>query len=99
MIKALVALFPLIAAAQGAGRLTFEVASAKRVAPDAPGAPLEVTAGGALMGKTTLGFLIQAAYAIKPYQLVNAPGWLHSEEYAIAAKPPAGYKPKQPGRG
>lgn len=78
--------------------LSFEVTSVRRVTGRIAGPPLEVTNGGGLNAHITLDMLLQIAYKVKPFQIVNAPGWVSNEEYAIVAKPPADYIPKQPGR-
>jgi uncharacterized protein (TIGR03435 family) len=85
------------AAAQTAA-LTFEVASVKRSTSNSQSIPFEVTTNGGFNANISLEFLIQAAYNIKPFQLIDAPGWTRSETYTIAAKPPAGTVSKHPNR-
>jgi uncharacterized protein (TIGR03435 family) len=75
----------------------FEVISVKRTAPDSKMLPFEVTNGGGLNANSTLDILLQIAYKVKPFQIVNAPAWTQSEAYTIPAKPPEGYVPKHPG--
>src|SRR5438309_12115595 len=79
-------------------QLTFEVASVKRSDPASQAPPLQVTNGGGFNANITLDTLLQIAYKVKPFQVVDAPAWTHTEHYTIAARPPDGYKPKQPGR-
>ncbi len=76
---------------------SFEVVSVKRTAPDSRVPPIQVTNGGGFNANMTLDFLIQIAYKVKPFQIVNAPAWTRSEAYTINAKPPEGYVPKRPG--
>jgi len=76
---------------------SFEVISVKRTPPDSKMPPIEVTNGGGFNANSTLDFLIQIAYKVKPFQIVNGPAWTHSEAYTIHAKPPEGYAPKHPG--
>jgi len=76
---------------------SFEVISVKRTPPDSRMQPIEVTNGGGFNANMTLDFLIQIAYKVKPFQVLNAPAWTHSEYYTIHAKPPQGYVPKHPG--
>jgi bla regulator protein BlaR1 len=78
--------------------LKFEVASVKPATPHTSGTSFEITPAGGLSARISLGFLIAVAYQIKPFQLLGAPAWLDKEEYAIAAKPPAGPLPKRPGQ-
>jgi uncharacterized protein (TIGR03435 family) len=76
---------------------SFDVISVKRTAPDSETPPIEVTNGGGFRANMTVDFLLQIAYKVKPFQIVNAPAWTHSEAYTINAKPPEGYAPKRPG--
>jgi uncharacterized protein (TIGR03435 family) len=76
---------------------SFDVISVRRTAPDSKMPPIQVTNGGGFNANMTLDFLIQIAYKVKPFQIVNAPAWTHSDAYTINAKPPEGYVPKHPG--
>jgi uncharacterized protein (TIGR03435 family) len=76
---------------------SFDVISVKRTPPDSKMLPIQVTNGGGFNANMTLDFLIQIAYKVKPFQIVNAPAWTHSDAYTINAKPPEGYAPKHPG--
>lgn len=84
---------------QTPGSLTFEVASVKRTPPPEPGArvfygPARGGPGTADPGQITwtnasLIGILQTAYDVQIFQ-VNAPEWMNTERYDIAAKVPAG---------
>src|SRR5579863_8719227 len=76
-----------------AAPLTFEVASVKRSTATTD---IQVTPNGGLHAVVSVYFLMQAAYNIKPFQLLGAPPWLDKEMYQIDAKPPAGTAVKNP---
>jgi uncharacterized protein (TIGR03435 family) len=76
-------------------RPQFEVASVKRNnsssrASNCCGGP------GRLVGtNVTLGMLINVAYKVQDFQVVEAPGWVNSDRYDIEAKPPEDSPAKQ----
>jgi uncharacterized protein (TIGR03435 family) len=69
----------------------FEVASVKRSAPDAQGSLISGPAPSAFTTRNAaLRNIIQYAYGIADYQLVDAPSWTRSERFDIVAKYPEG---------
>lgn len=70
--------------------LAFEVVSIKRSDPRSQQPPIELLAGGGFRANTSLGFLFQIAYRVKPFQIVCAPAWVDSASYTIDARTPEG---------
>ena len=69
----------------------FEVASVKRSAPDAFGMMISGPApSGSPLSNAPLDRIIQYAYAIADYQLVDAPAWTRSERFDIVTRYPEG---------
>ena len=67
----------------------FEVASVKRSAPDAQGMMVSGPAPSAFRTQNApLSQIIQYAYGIADYQLVEAPPWARSERFDITGKYP-----------
>lgn len=78
--------------AQSQEKLVFEVASIKRVSPDAEGRgpiPLApgVTPDGGIRSSVSIFRLICWAYRIDGSQVSGGPEWIRSDRYAIQAKP------------
>jgi bla regulator protein blaR1 len=72
-------------------RITFDVASIKPTAPSTQQTVLLFTAGGGFRyTNTSLRSLIQTAYAVQDYQLINGTNWMDSQKYDVEAKPDAG---------
>ncbi|MBI4907570.1 MAG: TIGR03435 family protein [Acidobacteria bacterium] len=89
------------AGAQSEGKLVFEVASIKRMNPDALGVgprPLApgVTPGGGIRSFVPILNVICWAYRIDAAQLSGGPSWVRSERYAIVAKPEKFEAPDDP---
>ena len=66
----------------------FEVASIRRnVSSDPVRVGVQTLPGGRVVAlKVTLNNLIQEAYSVKNYQILEDPGWARSEYYNIEAK-------------
>jgi len=65
----------------------FEVVSIKPADPNNRGIGIEMTPGGRFTASgITLQILLQQAYGIRNFQIVNAPGWSGSDRYVISAK-------------
>src|ERR1051325_10533521 len=65
----------------------FEVVSIKPADPNNRAVGIEMAPGGRLTASgITLQILIQQAYGIRNFQIVNAPGWSGSDRYVISAK-------------
>src|SRR5215831_18504214 len=87
--------------AQSQERLTFEVASIKRVNPaQGAGGPLPlapgVTPDGGIRSFVPIFNLICWAYRIDGAQLSGGPSWVRSDRYAIEAKPGKFEAPEDP---
>jgi uncharacterized protein (TIGR03435 family) len=74
----------------GAQRPAFEVASVKVNHSDRPDGNTSVTPNGAVLTNWTLRMLIQNAYHVLPFLIVEAPSWIDAERFDITAKSPAG---------
>jgi uncharacterized protein (TIGR03435 family) len=81
---AVIAVAALALFAQPAARPKFEVASVKP-AMDQGFQRVRPLPGG-LSANASVSLLMQNAYALQPFQIVNAPVWTNSERYAIDAK-------------
>ena len=99
--------FPLLAGlaccalfAQNEPPLAFEAASVKPESPSTGRGPGPLRGGpgtnspGQLTGVANLKTLVERAYQMKAYQ-INAPSWMESARYEIAAKIPAGSTKEQ----
>lgn len=71
-------------------RLTFDVVSVKRSAPDAPGTMLGGGRGQYRSINVPLRVTITNAWNLRDHQLVGAPAWLGSDRFDIVAKEPEG---------
>src|SRR5688572_9248559 len=71
-------------------RLTFEVASVKRTAPDAGGSMVGGGRGQYRAINVPLRVTITNAWNLRDHQLVGAPAWLASDRFDIVAKEPEG---------
>jgi bla regulator protein BlaR1 len=96
MRGAVVALLSALAAASSAAQSTspnapsFEVASVKPD-PDARMFRISFEPGGRLIvGGVPLSTLIQQAYGLQTFELVQVPQWTRAEKFAITAKAPEG---------
>lgn len=69
---------------------TFEVASIKRDVSGEPGGYVRIEEGARFNANAPLSLIIRQAYAVLPFQVVNAPEWVGSERYDIRAKAPDG---------
>jgi len=72
-------------------RLAFDVASIRPTAPNTQQIVLLFLAGGGFRyTNTSLRSLIQTAYAVQDYQIVNGTNWMDSQKYDVEAKAAAG---------
>jgi uncharacterized protein (TIGR03435 family) len=69
-----------------AARLQFEVASVKRNNSGTRGSAFDARGGRYNATNIPLGFVIQQAYKVQPFQIIGAPEWIDSERYDIQAK-------------
>jgi len=76
------------ALAQTPAPATFEVASIKPSPPDASGMFIRPTGGGVHITGATLRNMISLAYNVRPFQIVEGPGWIDTERFDIEAKSP-----------
>lgn len=68
--------------------LSFEVASIKPAAPDAPGMFIQIQPGGGLrVSNMNLKQLISYAYDVRDFQVSGGPGWVNSDRFDIQARP------------
>jgi len=83
--------------AQSRAPLEFDVASIKRntSGPMAGSGARTLPDGGQVLTNSPLPIRSAAPVAIRPNNVVNAPGWLQTELYDITVKPPAGSTPEQ----
>ena len=85
-------LLTVMLAAQGAQRPAFEVASIKRNTSAAIGGGMRVEPGGRFFSTNSgVFYVIAGAYgesmnALRPSQIIGAPGWLESERWDLVAK-------------
>lgn len=89
-----------LAAAQDTRSVTFEAASVKKFVAAAGGGFVGRQPGGRLTATgATMREVIEFAYLIQPFQLVNAPSWINEERWDINARlaaPPGPAAPGQP---
>ena len=83
-----------IPAPPAAGAPAFEVASIKPAAPSREGMP-PMTLQPFRISGMPLRQIITQAYGLRPYQLADAPEWINSAEFDIAARAPAGREPRE----
>jgi len=71
-------------------RLTFDVASIKRTAPDAGGSMVGAGRGQYRAINVPLRVTIASAWNLRDHQIVGAPPWLATDRFDIVAKEPEG---------
>lgn len=97
MTRATIVLLALVAtAAAAAQRPTFDAASVKvNTSPD-PGIMTKPTPGREFYGNAPLRIVIERAYGIRPYQLLDMPEWTTREKFDISATYAAERRPQVP---
>ena len=76
-----------IACAQALNTARFEVAAIKPSDPAVRGFHVQTAPGGRYIASgVTVKFLIQAAYGVREFQILNAPAWTDTQHYDINAK-------------
>jgi uncharacterized protein (TIGR03435 family) len=80
------ALLPCLATAQESRPVTFEAASVKKFVTGAAGFVGRQPGGRLTASGATMREIIEFAYLIQPYQLVNAPNWINEERWDIIAR-------------
>src|SRR5688572_11071062 len=92
-------LLPSVATAQDTRAVTFEAAAVKRFVTGAGGFIGRQPGGRLTATGATMREIIEFAYLIQPFQLVNAPTWINEERWDITARlaiPPGPVAPGQP---
>jgi uncharacterized protein (TIGR03435 family) len=74
---------------------SFEVATIKPSKPDTPGKLFRVQGNHFTTINTTLADLIKDAYNVQDKQILNAPAWVFTDKYDIAAQPDVAGAPNQ----
>jgi uncharacterized protein (TIGR03435 family) len=64
----------------------FEVASVKPANTNTLGMSVETNRGRFVARGATLGFLLQYAYRLQPFQISGGPDWLDSEKFEVQAR-------------
>ena len=96
----IVAAFTLLSVAVASAQ-EFEVASIKPSSGSDPRTLLQVLPGGGLRTSgATLRFLVTLAYHVRPFQILDGPGWISSDRFDIIAtidrSRPGGDEPSDP---
>src|SRR5688572_31163161 len=81
-----VVLLPSLATAQDNRQVTFEAASVKKFVTGAGGFVGRQPGGRLTASGATMREIIEFAYLIQPFQLVNAPNWINEERWDITAR-------------